>query len=132
MTKEHVIRIREMFKDFPILITSDNQRLYYDGGKETNILIWHDDEELLEIHRTTLEQASDLHPVEVVFIEYDTIQEITLYPNVKAYREYLTSIKGSMTAEKYEYAEKLLTSAVKTLNSRTMHSQGFGYAPKTE
>lgn len=118
-----------MFKGLPLLVTADNQRLYYGGSKGKNTLIWHDDEELLEIHRTTIEPGADLHPVEVLFIEYDTIQEITTYPDIKAYREYLTSIKDTMQPEEYDYAEKSFRDAVKTVNSRTMHAQGYGYAP---
>lgn len=120
-----------MFKDLPLLVTADNQRLYYGGAKGKNVLIWHDDEELLEIHRSSIEQGADIHPIEVLFIEYDTIQEMTTYPDRKAYREYLTSIKGSMSQEEYAYAEKYFQDASKTLYSRTMSKQGYGYGPKT-
>lgn len=120
-----------MFKGLPLLVTADNQRLYYGGSKGRNVLIWHDDEELLEIHRATIEQAADIHPIEVLFIEYDTIQEMTTYPDKKAYREYLTSIKSSMPEEEYSYAEEVFMNAAKTSYSRTFHAQGKGYGPKT-
>lgn len=131
MTKDHVITIRNKFKGFPIMVTADNQRLYYSGVKDKNVIIWHDDEEVMEVLRTNIEPlAADLAPVEVVFIEYDTIQEITLYPDRKVFVQYLESIKGQLTTEEYEYAVQMLAESSKNRYSRTFAGIGLGYGPK--
>ena len=113
------------------MVTADNQRLYYSGVKDKNVIIWHDDEEVMEVLRTNIEPlGADLAPVEVVFIEYDTIQEITLYPDRKIFVQYLESIKGQLTTEEYEYAVQMLAEAAKNKCSRTVAGIGLGYAPK--
>ena len=113
------------------MVTADNQRLYYSGAKESNVLIWHDDEELLETLRTSIEtRGADLAPVEVVFIEYDTIQEITLYPDRKVFVQYLESIKSTLTDDQYNYACQMLAEAAKNRYSKTYAGIGMEYAPK--
>ena len=113
------------------MVTADNQRLYYSGAKDRNVLIWHDDEELLETLRVSIEtRGADLAPVEVVFIEYDTIQEITLYPDRKVFVQYLESIKGSMSEDEYKYAVSMLADASKNRYSKTFAGIGKEYAPK--
>ena len=92
------------------MITADNQRLYYGGAKDKNILFWDDNEELLQIIRVSIEQrGQDICPVEVVFIEYDTIQEITLYPDREAFIEYLSSL--SLEEEENKYALEMTRKA---------------------
>ena len=91
-----------MFKGFPIMVTADNQRLYYGGSKDKNVLVWDDDEEMLQIIRVSIEpRGQDICPVEVVFIEYDTIQEITLYPDKETFIGYLTSLGLDEEDNKY-------------------------------
>ena len=69
-----------------------------------------DNEELLQIIRVSIEQrGQDICPVEVVFIEYDTIQEITLYPDREAFIEYLSSL--SLEEEENKYALEMTRKA---------------------
>lgn len=93
------------------MITADNQRIYYGGSVDKNVLIWHDDEELLEIIRDSTDlRAANVCPMEVVFIEYDTIQEITLLPGKKDFIDYIKSIKGDMGDKDFTYALNMVTS----------------------
>lgn len=113
------------------MVTADNQRLYYGGCRERNTLIWNDDEELLEIHRVNIEpNGADLAPIEVLFIEYNTIQEITLYPDRTVYTNYIESLKSKMTDDEYKYAREVSKEAYKTRYSRTYAGVGLGYAKK--
>ena len=113
------------------MVTADNQRLYYGGCRERNTLIWHDDDELLEIHRVNIEpNGADLAPIEVLFIEYDTIQEITLYPDKATYNDYIDSLKGEMTENEYKYARTVSKEAYKARYSKTYAGVGLGYGLK--
>lgn len=110
------------------MVTADNQRLYYGGCRERNTLIWHDDDGLLEIHRVNIEpNGADLAPIEVLFIEYETIQEITLYPDKATYTDYIESLESKMTEDEYKYARAVSKEAYKTRYSRTYAGVGLGY-----
>ena len=74
------------------MITADNQRLYYGGAKDKNILVWDDNEELLQIIRVSI-----------------AIQEITLYPDREAFIEYLSSL--SLEEEENKYALEMTRKA---------------------
>ena len=113
------------------MVTADNQRLYYGGCRDKNTLIWHDDEGLLEIHRVNIEpNGADLGPIEVLFIEYDTIQEITLYPDRLVYIDYLESLKGDMGQDEYDYAREAAKQAAKVRYSKTYAGVGLEYRRK--
>lgn len=113
------------------MVTADNQRLYYGGCRERNTLIWNDDEELLEVHRVNIEpNGADLAPIEVLFIEYNTIQEITLYPDKATYTDYIESLESKMTKDEYIYARAVSKQAYRTRCSRTYAGVGLGYAKK--
>lgn len=110
MTKDHVIEFRDhVAKGNPMKIICDNEHTFYYNIPGYFPIIWDDDYENFTTVMSNQDQYSDAQmPYCIVTTEYEHIQFMEAYKNVKEMVQYLSKIKDKLTEEEYEHSLELL------------------------
>lgn len=86
----------------PYMIICDNQQIFIDGGQESLVLWFDDDEKLIAIRpNPTASQAG--YPFEVVITEYEHIQFIKVYANAEILKDILDASNHPNKDKAYNY-----------------------------
>lgn len=91
MTKDLLQKfVEEDFKDFAILVISDNEHRFYHRSKNNPDIVWDWDNEVfyaLETNEEVIDQ--NMHPMQVTMVALEEIQFITAFVDTKKSIEFI-------------------------------------------
>ena len=114
MTIEQIKKIRDdAGTEKAMIITCDNEHIFYDNIKDSCPLIWDDENERLISFEKNMSsnQSQAAKPGRVVFTAYEHIQFIEVIATVPEVIEILNKFKDKMTEEQYNYCIKFYAGA---------------------
>lgn len=117
MTLEDIKKFRdEIGKGKPIIVTCDNQHIFYENVEDSIPLIWDDSAQTLTaITVNNIDQYSpSKRPMSIEITEYEHIQFIQVLLTTKEALELLNQYKSSFgddADKKYEYAKYVVSRA---------------------
>ena len=112
MTKEAVLKAREIFGNERIRVVCDNMIIAYDNMPGGVPVVWDDDnEQLLWFKADTGNDMGDTCPLEVTFTEYEHIQYMEGHLTKQAAMEIAAKYKDKLGDEYYDRLIKLIAQA---------------------
>lgn len=131
MTLEDIKKFRdEIGKGKPIIVTCDNQHIFYENVEDSIPLIWDDEAQTLTaITVNTIDQyAPSERPMSIEITEYEHIQFIQVLLTTKEAIELINQYKSSFgenADKKYEYAIYMISKASQSRMARGRYTERY-------